>query len=137
MIHKFYNALRMKILMAMVMVSLLILLIVPTVLAAPGKQTEPVTLDNFLLWLIAGGSVVAVSWILEQVAWFQSLPSKTKQLVQYGASIAVGLAALAIQLYVPADVLDQLEPFFAVIASTFGMVFLNQIAHKVDNNRKE
>lgn len=93
-------------------------------------------LENFLLWLVAGGSVVAVSWIMEQVAWFQNLSSKQRQWLQYVCASGLGIVALAVQTYVPSETLKVMAPYFGVIAGTFGMVFLNQIAHTLDPRKK-
>lgn len=93
-------------------------------------------MSEFLLWLVGGGCVVATSWILEQVNWFQNLNSQKKRYVQFGVSAFIGLLALAIVQFVPKETLNMLEPYFSVISSVFGMIFLNQVAHTLDPNRK-
>ena len=92
-------------------------------------------LNDFLVWLMAGGSVIAWSWVMEQVAWFQNLSSGQRKWTQYGGSTLIGLAALAVTTYVPVATLDAIAPWFAIIAGIFGMVFINQAAHKINPNR--
>jgi len=93
-------------------------------------------MSEFLLWLVGGGCVVATSWILEQVTWFQNLEPQKKRYLQFGVSALIGLGALAVTQYVPKETLNLLEPYFAVLSSVFGMIFLNQTAHALDPNRK-
>jgi hypothetical protein len=93
-------------------------------------------ITEFLLWLVAGGSVIAVSWVMEQILWFQTLAPSQRKWIQYVASAVLGLIALAVQLYVAPEVLEKVSPFFAVLASTFGLIFLNQIAHSLNPSRK-
>ncbi len=97
---------------------------------------DPSTLSGFLLWMTAGGSVVAVSWILEQVAWFQSLEAGKKRWLQYGLSAFVGIAALAIKQFVPEATLEMLTPYFAVLVGVFAPVFLNQMSHTLDPRKQ-
>jgi len=94
------------------------------------------SLNDFLVWLMSGGAVVAVSWIFEEIEWFQSLSPKTKRYFQYGLSVLFGVSALLVQQFVPADVLKMLNPYFEILAATFGMIFLNQVAHTLNPNRK-
>jgi hypothetical protein len=94
-----------------------------------------ISLTSFLMWIVAGGSVVAVSWWSERSVWFQALQSETKKWVQYGVSASLGILALLIQQFVPASVLYLLTPYFAILAGVFGMVFLNQLAHTNDPAR--
>jgi len=93
-------------------------------------------MSEFLLWLVGGGCVIATSWVLEQVEWFQNLEASQKRYLQFGVSALVGLAALAVSQYVPKEVLDALEPYFAVLSTVFYAIFLNQTAHTLDPNRK-
>lgn len=98
----------------------------------PLLQAQPLGLEDFMVWLTAGGSVIAVSWICERWAWFQAQPSERKKWLQYGLSTLIGIVALLVQTYVPASVITALTPYFAVIVGVFSMVFLNQAAHTLD-----
>lgn len=90
------------------------------------------TLEQFLVWLIGGGAIIAFSWIMEQIDWFQTLSPKAKRWLMFAGSAAIGLGALAVVTYVPPEVLAQLSPWFTIVAAVFVSVFLNQAAHKYD-----
>jgi hypothetical protein len=94
-------------------------------------------MSEFLLWLVSGGCVIAASWALEQLDWFQNLTPQQKRYLQFGLSAFLGLGALLVSNFVPQEVLQALEPYFQVLASVFGMIFLNQAAHSLDPNRKK
>ena len=93
-------------------------------------------LNNFLVRLMGGGAVIAVSWIFEQFAWFQQISPNLKQWLMFVLSALVGVGALYVTTSVPKEVLDAIAPYFAIIASVFGMIFLNQIAHTLNPKRK-
>jgi len=90
---------------------------------------------DFLIWLVAGGSAVAVSWVAERIPKFQELDSAQKRWIQYGASVLIACAALAIQYYVPKEYLEAVAPYFAVAAGLFGTFFINQASHAIDPAR--
>jgi len=90
---------------------------------------------DFLIWLVAGGSAVAVSWVAERIPKFQELDSAQKRWIQYGASVLIACAALATQYYVPKEVLEAIAPYFAIAAGLFGTFFINQASHSVDPAR--
>lgn len=96
----------------------------------------PMTLSAFLVWLVAGGCVIAASWILEQFDGFQAQTPKIKRWIQFGLSAVIGLTALAIQVWVPPAVLEQIAPFFAVLCAAWVSIFVNQMAHLVDPGKK-
>jgi hypothetical protein len=89
-------------------------------------------LNQFLTWLTAGGSIVAVSFILERLAAFQVLASNVKQLITFGACVVLSFGAFAVNQYVPADVLAQITPYFSIISGLFGVLFISQTFHKAD-----
>jgi len=89
--------------------------------------------EDFLRWLLtSAGSIAAVSWILERSKWFQSLISETKDYVIFGASALIGISAQLALTYLPADFITTVTPYFAIVASVFGTVFLGKAFHKVD-----
>lgn len=89
------------------------------------------TLPEFLVWLsVGGGGAIASSWILERIPWFQSLEATAKQLVFFLSCVLLSISAFAIQSYAPQTLLDQLAPYFAIIASSFTVVFLGTAFHK-------
>ena len=87
------------------------------------------SLNDFLVYLVGGGAIVVVSWLLEQFQWFKNLAAKSKQLVFFSCSLVVALAAYAVQTYVPALVLAQLAPYFTIIAATFVAIYLGSSFH--------
>lgn len=91
------------------------------------------SLDQFLTWLYAGGgSIAVISWIMERVKWFQSLTSEMRELVMFILSVVVGIGAFAIVQYAPKEFLDAIGPYFSIIASIFGVIFMGKFFHKVD-----
>ncbi len=98
----------------------------------------PVELQEFLQWLIGGGgSILAVSWLLERMTWFQRLSPDAKDYTIFGASVVVGCGALAVVMYVPQAVLDAIAPFFLIISSTFVLVFIAKTFHRVDRINRD
>src|SRR5574343_198863 len=88
------------------------------------------SINEFLVWLTGAGASVAASWLLEKFAWFQALKADSKQLVFFGVCLVLGLGSFAVQTYVPKEVLNQLAPWFLVVSTTFGAVFLGTSYHK-------
>jgi hypothetical protein len=90
-------------------------------------------LNAVLVWLAnSGGSIVAVSWLLEQFSWWQGLEAQMKKLLFFGFSLLVSVAAYAVLTYVPAEVLKLIEPYFLIAYVTFTTVFLGEGFHKVN-----
>jgi hypothetical protein len=118
--------------MAVIVIILLMLTITAVALASAPKQESVASLSNFLLWMVTGGSVIAVSWLCERWKWFQAQTPDNKKYIQYGASALLGIAALLVQNYVTTAILELMQPYFAVLAAVFGMLFLNQAAHVND-----
>lgn len=101
--------------------------------AAQGSGPTAPDLKTFLQWLIGGGgSILAVSWALERMLWFQGLSPEQKDYTIFGLSGAVGCAALAIVTYVPASTLDSIAPYFLILASIFATTFIAKTFHKAD-----
>lgn len=101
--------------------------------ALPQEAAPVLDIGAFLQWLIGGGgSILAVSWLLERMAWFQALSSNAKDNTIFGASVVVGGGALAVVNYVPANILSAIAPYFLVVASTFATVFIAKTFHRAD-----
>ena len=90
------------------------------------------TLTDFLVWLTAGGSIIAFSWLAERWAWFQLQTSNMKQGIMFGACVVLSLGAFAIQQYVPVETLNALAPWFGIVASIFVSLFLSKTFHQAD-----
>ena len=96
------------------------------------------TLAEFLVWLsVGGGGALASSWIWERIPWFQTLEATAKQLVFFASCVLLSVLAFVIQTYVPSTLLDQLAPYFAIIASSFSAVFIGTSFHKVSKPTSE
>lgn len=95
-------------------------------------QPEAVNLSDFLVWLAAGGSAVAVSWISERIPKFQALTPESKRLIQYISSILLAVGAFAVNKYVSEAYLLAAAPYFGIVAGLFGVFFMNQAAHVLD-----
>jgi hypothetical protein len=93
---------------------------------------ENMDFGMFLNWLVfGGGSVMAASFLLERIAWFQLQVAETKKYITYAASSLLGIGAYALITYAPAFVAAA-QPYFMVLAGTFVMIFLNNLFHKFD-----
>ena len=89
------------------------------------------TLADFLIWLsVGGGGALASSWIWERIPWFQGLEATYKQLVFFASCVVLSTVAFVTQTYVPQEVLNQLAPYFAIVASSFTAVFVGTSFHK-------
>jgi hypothetical protein len=123
-------------LFALVVIALLSLVLALPVLASSGAQaatSTPIDVRSFLQWLIGGGgSILAVSWILERTKWFQSLTSDAKDYTIFGFAVVVGCGALAAVMYVPSSIIDAIAPFFLIVASIFVTVFIVKSFHSTD-----
>ena len=88
------------------------------------------TLQQFLTYLTAGGSIVAVSWVAERWAWFQAQSKDLKQFIIFGSSALLSVAAYALTTYADPAFLEKLSPFFVILSTTFGSIFLGQVFFK-------
>lgn len=128
--------------LCLVAILVALLLAVPVSASSGSPQAQstgdlPVTLEAFLQWLIGGGgSILAVSWLLERMPWFQRLSPEAKDYTIFGLAAVVGCGALAVVMYVPAGVLSAIAPFFLIIASTFVTVFIAKAFHLADKINK-
>lgn len=89
-------------------------------------------LDEFLIWLGAGGSIIAVSWMFEKFGWFQSLSSMAKRWIMFGMCVLIAGGAFAIQTFVPVEILALIAPWFKIVAGIFGALFISESFHKVN-----
>ena len=92
------------------------------------------TLTDFLIWLVVGGSIIAVSWAFERMNWYQVLSSNAKQWVFFGACAVVSLSSYYVQTYVPVANLQALAPVFQILAGLFIALFLGNQFHAKDSN---
>ena len=87
------------------------------------------SLSEFLVYLSGVGVITVISFLFEDWAWFQSLVGKTKQIVFFVACVVVAIGAQLTVVYVPADILASIAPYFATVAAIFTYVFLGSEIH--------
>jgi hypothetical protein len=93
------------------------------------------SLNEFLVWLSAGGSVVAVSWACEQWGFFQTLNANAKRLAMWASASGLGMGALAIIKFVPAESLASAAPFMEVAIANFTAIFLLEVFHRFNKEQ--
>lgn len=95
-----------------------------------------VTFYEFLVFLTTGaGAAAAISWLAERVPAFHRLTPGQRWWAQLVGSVAVSLLAFAVLQTIPAETLDQIAPWFAVIYGTIRVWQANQAAHGIDPSR--
>jgi len=91
------------------------------------------TLQDFLVWLAAGGGSVAVlSWVAERVAWFQTLTAENKRLTMVLCSVFLAVASKLLLDFVPQESIEAIAPYFATIYGVVLIYLQNQVAHKLN-----
>jgi hypothetical protein len=91
------------------------------------------TFSQFLAMIAGGtGSSAILSWISERVPAFQNLSPTVKWWVQLIGTIGLSVTAFAVSTYIPEEILDNLAPWFAVVAGAWASFQANQVAHKAD-----
>lgn len=94
------------------------------------------TFDDLLKWILSpqGGAVIivtfAISWFIQDYAWWQNFKPNTQKLVILGIAVLLGIGATYLQLN--PQVYDAIKPYLqSVITITVAWLGL-QTAHKVD-----
>ena len=88
-------------------------------------------MNEFLVFLFAGGgNVVIGSWVLEKLDWFQSLESKKKEYVFYVVGVVLALVAYSVITFVPAETIEQISPFFAVLYTILTSLIGGDVFHR-------
>lgn len=95
------------------------------------------TLNEFLVWMGSGGSIVFVSWIAERIAWFQALSKDAKQWVIYVSSVILSFIAYSVSTYASPELLAQLAPFFTILSASFISIFLGQAFYFFSKDKKK
>jgi len=89
-------------------------------------------LMSFLQWLIySGGSILIGSWILEHISAYIDLPIDAKKLIAIAVNVALSLGFYAILVYVPADIMASLAPWFTIAAGTVVLYAGGQVVHRL------
>lgn len=90
-------------------------------------------LNEFLQWLLtSGGIIIAVSWMVERMAWFQLLNSDKKEWSFFGMTAVVWVLSYLTVNFVPAGVLEAISPYFAGVSGLFITVVVGKLFHKAD-----
>lgn len=75
-------------------------------------------LTQFLTWLaVSGGAVVSATWLLNQLAWFKAREASAQSWILLGAAVGLALIAKAVLVFVPAETLAEIQPWFETVAS--------------------
>ena len=87
-------------------------------------------LYEFLKWLVySGGAILIGSYVLERIPAFVSAPSDTKKLIAIAVNVALALGFYAVLVYVPANAMEALTPWFTVAAGTVILYSGGQVVH--------
>ena len=94
------------------------------------------TIYEFLAWLTsAGGAAALLSFVLERIDAWHTLPSNTRSWLTLAGTVAVALLSYAILTYVPEYILDTLAPWFQITAACVTAWLASQAAHTIDPAR--
>jgi len=92
-------------------------------------------LKDFLTFVAGVGVVAAVSWVWEYFGWGADMEPKKKQMLMFLVCVVVALGAYSVNVFVPANILEQVAPFFAVVATVFSYFFLGAGFHSVTKDK--
>jgi hypothetical protein len=88
-------------------------------------------LNSFISWIIwSGGAILIASWVLDRIPAFLAAASDAKRLINIAVSVALALGFYALILYVPAAVIEALDPWFKVAVAVIAMYTGQQIVHR-------
>lgn len=92
---------------------------------------------EFLPWIVyGGGGAIAISWILEQVKWYQEQSAKAKKNIFFGFSAVFTVLIYVFMTYVPQDVIQAIAPFFSIIAAAFISTYIGTGYHRASTPSK-
>lgn len=86
---------------------------------------------EFLPWIVyGGGGAIAISWILEQVQWYQNQSAKAKKNIFFGFSAVLTIAIYVFMTYVPQNAIEAIAPFFSIVAAAFISTYIGTGYHR-------
>jgi hypothetical protein len=89
-------------------------------------------LHDALVWLFnSGGGAIVASFILELIPAYQALESNAKKWIYFGITVLITVAGYLAITYIPAEIIAQASPIFALIYASFVSVFVGTAFHKV------
>jgi drug/metabolite transporter (DMT)-like permease len=95
------------------------------------------TLNEFLMWIAnSGGGIMVVSWLFEFWPWYQAQAPDRKKSLFFLASVLLTVAGYLALTYISADVIAMIAPYFAIVYSIFGSIFLGEGFHKFTKANK-
>jgi len=97
---------------------------------------QTMTLNDFLVWLTAGGAGIVLAFVLERIPAFQALTSAAKSWLTLALTVVIALAAWAALTYIPPELMAQVAPIFTVVAGVVVAWLGTQAGHAVDPARK-
>jgi len=92
---------------------------------APGISTsaqdnapiDGITSGVLFDWLLgSGGLILVLSWLVERWVWYQKQSSDWKKVLFIAGVVLLGSVVHALQLYVPATVWSQIDPWFQFVS---------------------
>ena len=94
-------------------------------------ENMPVDLMEFLQWIVyGGGGAIAISWILEQLNWYQEKPANQKKNIFFGFVSVFTILVYAVLNYVPASTLEAIAPYFGIVALAFLNTYIGTGYHR-------
>jgi len=69
---------------------------------------------------------------LERSKWFQELKSDAKEWLFFALASALAIGAYLVQTYVPAEVIQQIQPIANILIGLFSLLFMGKSFHLVD-----
>lgn len=98
----------------------------------------PENLGEFFTWLgTAGAFATIMALVLERVPNWDNLSSEAKSIVSLVVAALLGMASYALVRWVPAGVVEGLEPYYQVILSAVAVWLGSQYAHWGINQRED
>lgn len=102
------------------------------------EVTLPATLGEFFTWFgstLVIGSVI--SWVLQNWAWFKEQRSEVKVILLIVIAVGMGVLSQFAIKYVPAGVVEELQPYYQVVL-TGVVIVLNALGfHWAIGKREE
>lgn len=90
----------------------------------------------FLVWLgTGGGAIAAFSWLVELFPAWHALKPEAKRLYSIVGSIVIAVAAFVGLQYIPAEVIEAIDPYFKLLAGLLVTYFGGQAFHVVTKRK--
>lgn len=91
----------------------------------------PQELGQFLTWIGSNAAIgMVISWIMANWAWFQGRTAGEKTAILYGVAVVMGVVSRLAVTYVPAGVVEQLQPYYTILLTSAVIVGGQQIFYK-------